>query len=70
MMDPVALALASKYLPTAAANQCGPVTYGIPQTGDEQQWIERTDWVLSPKHTIYGRYFWDRLDQSSGLGRR
>jgi hypothetical protein len=59
MMDPVALALASKYLPTAAANQCGLVTYGIPQTGDEQQWIERTDWVLSQKHTIYGRYFWD-----------
>jgi len=59
MMDPVALALASKYLPTAAADQCGLVTYGIPQTGDEQQWIERTDWVLSQKHTIYGRYFWD-----------
>jgi hypothetical protein len=39
--------LASKYLPSAKrpANQCGLVTYGIPQTGDEQQWIERTDWV-------------------------
>ena len=59
MMDPVTLALASKYLPTAQANPCGLVTYGIPQTGDEQQWIERTDWVLSQKHTIYGRYFWD-----------
>src|SRR5580698_8395517 len=59
-MDPVAYKLASKYLPTAAANQCGSVTYGIPQTGDEQQIIERTDWVLSAKHTIYGRYFWDR----------
>jgi hypothetical protein len=58
-MDPVAYKLASKYLPTASANQCGSVTYAIPQTGDEQQIIERTDWVLSPKHTIYGRYFWD-----------
>src|SRR5271166_1164165 len=57
--DPVALALATKYLPTASADQCGTVTYGIPQTGDEQQWIERTDWVLSPQHIIYGRYFWD-----------
>jgi len=58
-MDPVAYALASKYLPTAAANQCGTVTYGIPQTGDEQQFIERTDYVLNSKQTIYGRYFWD-----------
>jgi hypothetical protein len=57
--DPVAFALASKYLPTAAANQCGLVTYGIPQTGDEQQWIERTDWVVSSKQNIWGRYFWD-----------
>ena len=59
MMDPVAVALASKYLPTAAANQCGTVTYGIPQTGDEQQFIERTDYVMSAKNTVYGRYFWD-----------
>jgi hypothetical protein len=58
--DPVALALASKYLPTAQADQCGTVTYGIPQTGDEQQFIERTDWILTPQHTLYGRYFFDR----------
>src|SRR5215469_4652880 len=58
-MDPVAVALASKYLPTASANQCGLVTFGIPQTGDEQQFVERTDWVLNQKHSIYGRYFYD-----------
>ncbi len=57
--DPVAFKLASTYLPTAAANQCGQVTYGIPQTGDEQQFIERTDWVVSSKQSIWGRYFWD-----------
>jgi len=43
LMDPAAVKLASNYLPTAAANGCGTVTYGIPRTGDEQQWIERTD---------------------------
>jgi len=59
MFSPVTFKMASTYTPTASANQCGQVTYGIPQTGDEQQFIERTDWVLSPKHTIYGRYFWD-----------
>jgi hypothetical protein len=59
MFDPVAIAMATKYLPISSANQCGSVTYGIPQTGDEQQWIERTDWVISNKQTVWGRYFWD-----------
>jgi hypothetical protein len=54
-----AVELVSKYLPVASATPCGQVTFGIPQTGDEQQFIERTDWVLSPRHTVYGRYFWD-----------
>jgi len=57
--DSVAFAMASKYTPTASANQCGQVTFGIPQTGDEQQFIERTDWVVSAKQNIWGRYFWD-----------
>lgn|ERR1035437_4874971 len=30
-----AVTLATKYTPTTSANQCGTVTYGIPQTGDE-----------------------------------
>ena len=59
LLNPSAVTLSSKYTPTAAANQCGLVTYGIPQTGDEQQFIERTDYVLNSKHTLYGRYFWD-----------
>jgi hypothetical protein len=58
-LNPAAFTLSSKYTPTSQANQCGQVTYGIPQTGDEQQFIERTDWVLSTKHMVYGRYFWD-----------
>lgn len=59
LFAPAAVTLASKYTPTTAANQCGLVTYGIPQTGDEQQFIERTDWALSAKQNIWGRYFWD-----------
>jgi hypothetical protein len=58
--DPVTFKLASGgYLPTAAANQCGLVTYGIPQTGDEQQLIERTDFLVSSKQSLWGRYFYD-----------
>ena len=33
-LNPVAVALVTKYLPVASAGACGNVTYGIPQTGD------------------------------------
>jgi len=56
MLDPVAVAV-TKYLPVSSADPCGKVTFGIPVTGDEDQWIGRIDWVQSTKHTLYGRYF-------------
>jgi hypothetical protein len=52
-----AVALVSKYLPVASATSCGQVTYGIPQTGDEQEFIGRADWVRSSKQTLYGRFY-------------
>jgi len=58
-LNSVAVALVSKYLPVASANQCGQVTYGIPQTGDDQEYIGRADFVQNEKHTLYGRYFLD-----------
>jgi hypothetical protein len=59
LLNPSAVELSTKYTPTASANSCGTVTYGIPQTGDEQQIIERTDYAVSPKQNIWGRYLWD-----------
>jgi carboxypeptidase family protein len=56
MLDPVAVAL-TKFLPVSSADQCGKVTFGIPVTGDEDQWIGRVDWVQNSKHTVFGRYF-------------
>ncbi|HEX5226207.1 MAG TPA: carboxypeptidase regulatory-like domain-containing protein [Bryobacteraceae bacterium] len=56
LFDPVAVAL-TQYLPVSVADPCGKVTYGIPVTGDEDQWIGRLDWVQNSKHTLYGRYF-------------
>jgi hypothetical protein len=56
MLDPAAIKLAS-YLPLAGANACGKVIYGVPTTGDEDQWIGRVDWVKSSKHALFGRYF-------------
>lgn len=45
-----------KYLPQSSS-PCGQVTFGIPTTGDEDQAIGKIDWVLSSRHTMFGRYF-------------
>src|SRR5580658_5303421 len=58
-INPIAVTIASKYLPIGSATDCGKVTYGIPVTGDEDQAIGRVDWVQSAKHTVYGRYLFD-----------
>ncbi|MBS1854618.1 MAG: TonB-dependent receptor [Acidobacteria bacterium] len=47
-----------KYLPQSQ-NGCGKVTYGIPQTGDEDQFVGRVDWNQSAKNFLFGRYFLD-----------
>jgi hypothetical protein len=59
LLNPVALNLANKYLPVGSADQCGKVTYAIPVTGDEDQYISRVDYVRSEKHTLFGRYLLD-----------
>jgi hypothetical protein len=56
MLNPVAVTIATKYLPINSADQCGKVTYAIPVTGDENQYVTRADFVQSEKHTIFGRY--------------
>ncbi len=58
-LNSVAVNIASQYLPISAADQCGKVTYGIPITGDEDQWIGRIDFNQSAKNVLYGRYFVD-----------
>ena len=59
MLNPVAVKMATNYLPISAADQCGKVTYGIPVTGDEDQFIGRIDFAQNAKHTLFGRYFMD-----------
>ena len=55
--DPASLALA-KYLP-AAQDPCGKTSYGIPVQSNESQYVARVDWVISPRQSLYGRYFLD-----------
>ena len=55
--DPASLALA-KYLPRTS-DPCGKVSYGIPVQSNERQYVGRVDWIVSPKHSFYGRYFVD-----------
>jgi len=45
-----------KYLPQTS-DPCGRVTYGIPTTGDEDQFIGRVDWAQSSRNTLFGRFF-------------
>src|SRR6185437_10890943 len=45
-----------KYVPVSS-DPCGKITYGIRRTGDENQGIGRIDWVQSPRHSLFGRYF-------------
>jgi hypothetical protein len=59
LLSPVAVNLVTKYLPVSQANQCGQVTFGIPATGDEDQYIGRVDYVMSTKQTLFGRYLLD-----------
>src|SRR5205823_1819709 len=58
LFDPVAVGV-TKYLPISSANQCGTVTFGIPATGDEEQYIGRVDFVINEHHSLFGRYFAD-----------
>jgi hypothetical protein len=58
-LNPIAVKIATSYLPYTAADPCGKVTYSIPITGDENQYIGRIDWIQNEKHTLYGRYFAD-----------
>src|SRR5262249_6230139 len=55
--NPISLKIAQSYLPISSADSCGKVTYGIPSTGDEDQFIGRIDFTQSAKHSLYGRYF-------------
>src|SRR5262249_467989 len=59
MLDPIAQKIAKDLLPSAAADSCGRVTYGIPVTGDEEQFITRIDWNHTAKHQLFARYFLD-----------
>jgi hypothetical protein len=45
-----------KYFPVAS-NSCGKIIYGVPATGDEDQYLGRVDWNQSQKHSFYSHYF-------------
>ena len=57
MFDPSAIKLL-QYLPTTT-NPCGQVTYGILSNSNEYEYIGRVDWIISPKHQLFARYFAD-----------
>jgi hypothetical protein len=64
LLSPVALGV-TQYLPTSSANPCGTVTYGIPQTGDSEEYIGRMDYIINEKHTLS-----DAITPTTGAIRR
>ena len=54
--DPAGAKLLSKYVPTSTDN-CGIELYGQPANNPDWQAIGRVDYVLSEKHSMYGRYY-------------
>ena len=57
-LNPQAVAMAKNYLPINSADQCGKVTYAIPITGDEDQYIGRVDYVMNSNNLMrFGTLF-------------
>lgn len=52
-----ALALA-KYLPQTS-DPCGYASYAIPSNSTENEFVTRIDATISPRNSLYGRYFLD-----------
>ncbi|MGH9407693.1 MAG: carboxypeptidase regulatory-like domain-containing protein [Terriglobia bacterium] len=50
-----------KYIPVSS-DPCGEIEYGIPNPSDENQYLGRADWTISPKQTFFGRYFISEYD--------
>jgi hypothetical protein len=60
--DPAAVSLSS-HLPTAAADPCGRVTFGLSNNQDEQVLVSRMDYTKSDKQSVFGRFLTSHLTQ-------
>jgi hypothetical protein len=45
-----------KQVPTST-DPCGAITYALSSPKNEDQFVGRTDWTVSDKNTVFGRYF-------------
>jgi len=52
----------AKYLPTASADPCGRVQYGIPNNNTEHQTVAKVDYTLSNRQTVFARYLYSVYD--------
>ena len=55
LLNPVALNVL-KLIPTSS-DPCGKLTYGIPSSDHENQYVARTDWQIAEKQALFVRYF-------------
>lgn len=45
-----------KFVPTSS-DPCGKQLIGVPSNSDEDQFLVRSDWIRSDRHTVFGRYY-------------
>ncbi len=48
----------AKYLPSASADPCGRVQYGIPNNNTEHQTLTKFDYTLNSKQSVFARYLY------------
>ena len=63
LFSPAGVALA-KHLPTPI-DQCGTVRFGTVSNMEENLGLMRVDYQLSPKQTLFARYYIAHLEQAS-----
>jgi len=62
--NPISLNL-EKYLPTPT-DPCGRITYAPPASYTENQGLAKVDYQVSPKHSMFGRYFVTHYESPAG----
>jgi hypothetical protein len=65
--NPISLNL-EKYLPTPT-DPCGRITYAPPASYTENQGLAKVDYQVSPKHSVFGRYFVTHYESPAGSPR-
>ena len=58
LFDAASVKLVTNYIPVSS-DPCGLLSYTVPAIDNEDEIVGRMDYVINPKHSLYGRYLVD-----------